>query len=46
MIFDSAPESIKNLFQDPVVKVLYFLDFLREMVLSKFFLLVIFLYVV
>ena len=30
---------LKNLFQDRVVEILYFLGFLREMVLSKFFLL-------
>ena len=41
IIFDSAPESFKNLFQDLVVEILYFLDFLREMELSKFFLLVV-----
>ena len=41
IIFDSAPESIKNLFQDRVVELLYFLGFLREMGLSKFFLLAI-----
>ena len=35
MIFDSAPESIKNLFQGLVDETLYFLDFLREMELSK-----------
>ena len=29
---------LKNLFQDLVVEILYFLGFLREMVLSKFFL--------
>ena len=32
---------LKNLFQDLVVEILYFLDFLREMELSKFFLLVV-----
>ena len=38
IIFDSAPESIKNLFQDRVVEIFYFLGFLREMALSKLFL--------
>ena len=42
MIFDSAPESIKNLFQGLVVENLYFLDFLKEKRLSKFSLLVFF----
>ena len=37
MIFDSAPESIINQFQDLVVEILYFLGFPREMELSKFF---------
>ena len=32
---------IKNLFQDLVVEILYFLDFLREMEMSKLFLLVV-----
>ena len=36
-MFDSAPESIKKQFQDLVVEILCFLDFPREMVLSKFF---------
>ena len=36
-IFDSAPESIKNQFQDLEVEILYFLGSLREMGLSKFF---------
>ena len=42
MIFDSAPESIKNQFQDLVVEIIYFLDSLREMELSKFFFSVVF----
>ena len=38
MIFDSAPESIKNPFQGLVVEIFfYFLDVLREMGSSKFF---------
>ena len=37
MIYDSAPESIKNPFQCLVVEVFYFFDVLREMGSSKFF---------
>ena len=40
MIFENAPESIKNLFQGRVVEILCS-DFLREMELSKFFLLLV-----
>ena len=43
MTFDSAPESIKNLFQGLLVENLHFLNFLRERELSNFFLLVFFL---
>ena len=41
IIFDSAPQSIKNQFQDLVVEILCFLGSLREMELSKCFLFVV-----
>ena len=37
MIFDSATESIKNLFQGLVVEILYFLDFLQKGDCPNFF---------
>ena len=37
MMFDSATESIKNLFQGLVVEILYFLDFLQKGDCPNFF---------
>ena len=38
IIFDSAPESIKKSISRVMIEKLYFLDFLKEVVLSNFFL--------
>ena len=37
IIFDSAPESIKNLFQGVVFAIVWILNFLKEVGLSIFF---------
>ena len=44
IIFNSAPESTKKQFRGLVIENLYFLDFVKEVVLSKFFLWVVVFY--